>query len=126
MNIEKIFERPNTPENEAKREEIIAIYKGIMGVPQCKGVNVCDVIKWASTFVVFNDESENEDMNNVLTCTEEEFSADGFYLSYRVGDMTNTMILNGDADIWELGLAIKNFVAGCGYSEKLINQIMKE
>jgi hypothetical protein len=71
-------------------------------------------------------ESENKNMNNKINNTEEEFSSDGFYLSYRVGDRINTMTLNSDADIWELGLAVKDFISGCGYSDNLVNLIMKE
>lgn len=128
MNIDKIFELPNTYENEVKRAEIIAIYKGIMGVPQHKGVNICDVIEWAKTFKIFNNESENENMNieldESMTPVLEAVDSDGFFFRYKVDDRINTMSLNYDAHITEVGQALYDFLRGCGFADSNVEQII--
>jgi len=47
MNIDEIFNVPNTEENYMKKEEIINQFKKERGIPEFRGVNICEVIKWA-------------------------------------------------------------------------------
>jgi len=47
MNIDEIFNVPNTEENYNRKEEIINQFKAERGIPKFRGVNICEVIKWA-------------------------------------------------------------------------------
>jgi hypothetical protein len=81
----------------------------------------------------YNNESENKEMDQMawdaleIQGTEEELDTDYFMFTRKYGDLNVNISLNNvDADIFELGDAIKYFILACGYTENTMNQIMQE
>lgn len=64
--------------------------------------------------------ANNAEIQSILDVVDK----DGFFLSYKVCDRINTMSFPYDATIDEVGNALVQFLAGCGFSESTINKII--